>query len=422
MILCSACGTPYHPSTGHIHSDKTLLCGPCARDFSKWVSGQTRRRWGKVRFYDHAMAPKYAKDIVASGPEWLESSLIMLCRSGSHAYGTNTESSDEDFRGICVPPREYWIGFQNNFDQWVSTEPDAQVYGLRKFLNLAVNNNPNVLELLFVDPLDEIIVSTSWYELQNIRDKFLSKKCRHTFSGYAMSQLKRIRAHRSWLLDPPKKKPERSDFGLPETSTIPRDERMEIDAAIQQKIDTWMGLDMTGLDEGQRISLGNQLSSYVSSLARVAGKSEDELTFLAAAEELNITDQVLAVIRKERAYKSALNHWNQYNNWAQSRNAARAELEMKFGYDTKHGMHLVRLLRMCEEILEGKGVLVKRPDAEELLAIRNGAWSYDTLIEWAEKQDARMQDLYKTSTLRNSPEVKDIDIVCQKIVERRISL
>mgnify|MGYP001607055563 CR=1 FL=1 len=46
----------------------------------------------------------------------------------------------------------------------------------------------------------------------------------------------------------------------------------------------------------------------------------------------------------------------------------------------KHAMHLVRLMRMCKEILITCEVVVKRPDREELLAIRNGAWSYYKLI------------------------------------------
>jgi len=45
-------------------------------------------------------------------------------------------------------------------------------------------------------------------------------------------------------------------------------------------------------------------------------------------------------------------------------------LEAKFGFDTKHAMHLIRLLRMAREILETGVVHVKRPDAEELSAIR----------------------------------------------------
>src|ERR1039458_5020213 len=35
---------------------------------------------------------------------------------------------------------------------------------------------------------------------------------------------------------------------------------------------------------------------------------------------------------------------DQYNGWKAQRNPKRAELEAKFGYDTKHAMHLVRLM------------------------------------------------------------------------------
>ena len=61
-------------------------------------------------------------------------------------------------------------------------------------------------------------------------------------------------------------------------------------------------------------------------------------------------------------------------------NVKRPELVEKHGYDTKHAMHLWRLLRMCAEILETGRVLVRRPDADELLAIRDGAWRYDAII------------------------------------------
>lgn len=53
---CSACGGPYHEATGHRHSDKTRLCGACAKDYKDWVKGHTKRKWGKVAFYDHAAA------------------------------------------------------------------------------------------------------------------------------------------------------------------------------------------------------------------------------------------------------------------------------------------------------------------------------------------------------------------------------
>lgn len=47
----------------------------------------------------------------------LESHTIYYARHGSHAYGLNVETSDEDFKGICIPPLEFELGFLHNFEQ-----------------------------------------------------------------------------------------------------------------------------------------------------------------------------------------------------------------------------------------------------------------------------------------------------------------
>ena len=54
--------------------------------------------------------------------------------------------------------------------------------------------------------------------------------------------------------------------------------------------------------------------------------------------------------------------------------------------------------------LETHKINVKRSDAEFLLSIRNGAWTYDELIEWAESKNKIINNLYETSTLRREPE------------------
>jgi predicted nucleotidyltransferase len=92
---------------------------------------------------------------------------------------------------------------------------DEELQELRKFLKLAADCNPNIIEFLYVDK--NIIISTPiWEKIRNSRDLFLSKKARYTFSGYAISQLLRIKRHRGYLLDGVKHKPSRCDFGLPE--------------------------------------------------------------------------------------------------------------------------------------------------------------------------------------------------------------
>ena len=115
-----------------------------------------------------------------------------------------------------------------------------------------------------------------------------------------------------------------------------------------------------------------------------------------------------------------MQEWDQYQSWKKNRNIDRANLEAKYGYDTKHGMHLVRLMRQCKEILSTGEVLVLRPDREELLAIRDGAWSYEKIVEYAESEDKNMDTLYESTKLPKQPNRNKIDTLCQQIIEEHL--
>lgn len=116
------------------------------------------------------------------------------------------------------------------------------------------------------------------------------------------------------------------------------------------------------------------------------------------------TPQYLVKFNREH-YKQDKEVWKNYWGWKRSRNEKRSELEEQFGYDTKHAAHLIRLLRMGNEILEQGQVIVQRPDAAELLDIRAGKWKYEELVEYAESLDKNIREvLYKTSSLRHSPD------------------
>lgn len=57
MTPCSVCQGPFHPATGHEFSESLRWCGPCTRDFIKFLKTQQGRRWGKLPFYEHATPP-----------------------------------------------------------------------------------------------------------------------------------------------------------------------------------------------------------------------------------------------------------------------------------------------------------------------------------------------------------------------------
>ena len=291
----------------------------------------------------------------------VDASTILLVRGGSRAYGTSTPTSDLDIKGICIEPIDHMIGFLHNFEQRERSvakgDPhDEVIYSLRKFAKLAADCNPNIIEVLFVEEEDILASTALGRELIEARDVFLSKKARFTFSGYAFSQLKRIKSHRAWTEDPPKGPPSRSEFGLSETSKISKGELATLEALLSGGI------------------------------------------------EAELSQDVQLLFAQEKRYQAAKARWEGYKKWIEERNPIRAELERRCGYDSKHGMHLIRLMRMCKEILNGDGVLVRRPDAQELLEVRNGGWSYERLIEEAERLESECEHLYLVSSLPKAPD------------------
>ena len=89
-----------------------------------------------------------------------------------------------------------------------------------------------------------------------------------------------------------------------------------------------------------------------------------------------------------------------------------------FQGNSKHAAHLVRLMNMGAEILATGKVNVDRTeiDAELLRDIRNGAWKYEQVEEYAQVMDKKLGELYITSTLQKAPKRNLIGDLCVEIV------
>jgi hypothetical protein len=133
-------------------------------------------------------------------------SIIYEAVHGSRAFGLDTAHSDIDVRGIIVGPAGWYHGFLESPEQ-IELSSEHTLYDVRKFFLLAAAANPTALELLWADPAHLRILTAAGRRLLDSRHRFLSRRVEDTFSGYAMSQLRRIRGHRSWLLNPPTHRP-----------------------------------------------------------------------------------------------------------------------------------------------------------------------------------------------------------------------
>lgn len=350
--------------------------------------------------------------------KWLPERTIYLTRHGSHAYGTSTPTSDVDVRGIAIAPQEFYLGFTKTFEQTIVNTPvDFTIFDIRKFFKLSADANPNAVEILFTDPEDHLVVHPMMQRLFEARHLFLSQKTLHTFSGYAKSQLRRIQGHYRWLKNPPTAPPTRAEFGLPERTVIPADQLAAAQSAIQKQVDGWSWHGLEDLSPSERLEVQQEFDRRLLEITQWHWQDTESKVWLSAARTIGMDDNFIRLMDLERQYLAKLREWQSYQKWLATRNEARADLEAQFGYDTKHAMHLVRLLRMGREILTEGEVRVRRPDAWELLEIRKGAWSYEQLLEYAEREDDALHKLASHSKLPKSPDRAALDRLCVSMIQ-----
>jgi len=332
--------------------------------------------------------------------------LVSKFITGSRLYGTNTPESDTDIRGVFIAPKEYYFGFKI-IEQCRSSEADTELLEIRKFMMLCANNNPNIIEFLFVPVLIE--TSPEWNKIIENRSSFVSKKVKHTFMGYAFSQLKRIKSHRSWLLNPPKKKPERKDFDLPEDRSLISGDQI---GAFNEIISNY--LEQVGDFHELRDQLieMNEKHNYKAII-----KNIENLNFNSVKDISGLSDNLLYALAKEKAYEQACRHFKQYENWKNTRNPARAKLEEKFGYDTKHASHLYRLVSECKDLLQTGNLTFPLPNAEHIKNIKEGHFTYEKVVDDFEKEEKEVEGIYEASSLPRSANMIKIENLCMNIVQ-----
>lgn len=336
------------------------------------------------------------KNIVRSTEQLLASNTLVRHYAGSHAYGMALPTSDVDIRGIfCADPVNIRTPFFPVRETEEANQDDSKLFELNHFMKLCVDCNPNIIETLWVDQNDIIESSDAYQHLRQHRQNLLSTKVAHTTSGYAFAQLKRIRGHHKWISNPqPEQPPKQKDFvsmvqWFGENKMMPRD--FTLDAFNKDHRLVPFGHNIFGLYPLQGYSTFSADGTLNTTF-------EDQRSTLGAP---------LAIVKfNKEQYNEAKENWNNYWKWKNNRNPQRSAFEEQFGFDTKHASHLVRLLHMGYEALTEGVIKVKRPDADQLLHIRNGGWTYEQIITYADHMDQKIKEAKEKSSLPKKPDTK----------------
>ena len=338
--------------------------------------------------------------------KFVSDNCVYLFRAGSQSYGTNIASSDEDFKGICVADRKYYMGFKHRFEQYEHKNPDIVIYELTKWANLLLGCNPNTIENLFVDPEDMLQVHPSFQKIIDIRDSALSKNVFASFSGYAHGQMQRLALHKAYFESNPVK-PNPADYGIIENSDF-KNLYNTVRAEVQREVDTGLFNDFQN-QPAMTYRFHQVLSEW--KLAR-------EKIWESHLERFVSQEDIYNQILKYKAYQKDLMNYKKYEDWKKNRNPKRAADEAKHKIDLKFAYHIIRLQSMCKEILNDHKVIVKRKHDKDLyLDIRAGKYNYEEIIEMSNKLKKDCEAAYKTTTLPAQPDYEKFDNLVAEIVD-----
>lgn len=315
----------------------------------------------------------------------LGNNIIILTLGGSHAYGTNNENSDLDIRG-CALNSKMQILTNENFEQFVNEATDTTIYAFNKLVALLSNVNPNTIELLGNNPEHYFYVSPIGQELIDNANLFLSKKCVHSFGGYANQQLYRLNQKSAHQLS---------------------------QAGLEQHILKTLEFIKTDFNKKYSDFSEDQINLYID---KAVQEGYDTEIFM----DVRLTHYPL------RDYCSM---WSELQNTvkAYGKIGKRNEKALEHGKIAKHMMHLIRLYMMCLDILEKEKIITYRKDEHNLLMdIRNGKFldSNDQPIpefyEMFDEYEKKLEYAKQNTSLPDNPNYNEINDFVASVNERVI--
>jgi uncharacterized protein len=336
--------------------------------------------------------------------------VVYECISGSHAYGLNIEGSDVDIRGIFIQPTEDIL--QGDYIEQVSDKKnDITFYEINRFIDLCATGNPNMLELLNVSEENVIFKDPIIDELftPELKNKFITTKLKHTFLGYAFTQIKKARGlgkKINWDQEKMKRKTV-LDFCyvLGEREQSIRFEKFK-------DINSRENRSTTPIYDEHTIVL-SKVNNFPDMYTMYYLPGEGGMVAEGGAVESNEVrtcdipkgNPPIGYVRFDRdAYSTHCKKYKEYTTWVENRNPQRYKDNLKGeqGYDHKNFLHCYRLLFMAKDVAEGRGIVVRRPEREFLLGIRNGELTYEDILAGTEKLMDEIAEIFDNSDLPRS--------------------
>ena len=340
--------------------------------------------------------------------------LIFKCVVGSQSHGTSTPQSDIDIKGVYMQSIDDLITF--NYKPQIDVNKDETYWEVQRFIQLAQTANPSVLEILF-SPDDCILETSPQFDLlRENRYKFLTKKCLQSFGGYVKSQLVKasgLDKKMNWEKERIERK-EILDFvyAVVDGKTIPIKEWLINSGYTQERCG------LTAIDH-----FNNCYALYYDNFKcpdyKYNGLMSENSQQLKLSSIPKGETPVATISFNKEHYSKHCKEYKEYTEWLAKRNTNRYVDSITHGQqiDGKNLLHCRRLLDIAKEIATTGDFSVKRPNREELLAIKKGKVNLEDITATAQIDLEELNHLYENSNL---PEECDMEFVNDLLLQIRL--
>lgn len=311
--------------------------------------------------------------------------LIVQIKFGSHLYGTNTPTSDTDYKSVYIPEaREILLQrvvgsleigkkFKSEGERNLATDVDNECYSLQRYLSLLADGQTVAIDMLFAPK--PILSSPLWEEIQANSDRLLTKKSA-AFVGYCRTQANKYGIKGSRVASA--------------RAALERFEKLQAEHGTTAKVGDFFPPEDEVFDEHSRTTrketVSGRIERYFECCNRMVGFS-------------NNVKEAAAIFRRI------------HENYG-----SRARLaETNEGVDWKALSHAVRVGREALELLQTHRITFPLPDAARILEIKQAKLPYNEVAQEIEELLEAVESASVQSTLRDLPDYEFIDglVACE---------
>lgn len=301
--------------------------------------------------------------------------LCLLAYRGSIAHNMYVPNSDPnsiddvDLMGIVLAAPEHYLGLHDwgsrGTKETKEGKYDCVWYEIRKMISLLLQGNPNVLSLLWTRPQERLYVNEWGARIIHNRDLFAGKHVYNAFAGYAHAQLEKMET--------------RDPVELRKYIAVDREMKFR-------------GIHPNHKGENFPVEPPRN------------GEEDDASHW---------------------GNENLIRAWHAYHKKGENLGYLgdkRKQLVLEHGYDAKNAAHCIRLLRMCKEFLAtGELTVYREADAPELLDIKKGRWTLETVKQRAAELFAEIKTARDRSPLPEEPRKSEVEAVLIGILREHLA-